>query len=385
MQNNNEFNARDNAPATVFDIKRINRARVFKLIYEKGGLSRKEIQSTLSLSLPTINQNITELMEDGLLVQSGSIGYTGGRKAEAFSVNMKAKVAVGLDITINGCTAVLMDLSTDIIDLQNWQRPFMRDAQYLSFISDCVWELLGRNDINKDQILGVGVGLPALTDIESKRVVYSGIIDIGHITSQEIADVIGLPVMLFNDANAACFAELHEMNNSNASGFYVLLNNHVGGSVFINNQIFTGDAFRSGEIGHLIIHQGGKKCYCGRYGCLDSYCSDTVLTDVSGGDLDTFFEKLDDGDPDVLKVWDSYLDDLALAVRNVRLLFDCPVIIGGYVGGRIGKHISELKSKVLKINTFDTDSDFIKPCRYKWGAIAAGSAMKLISNFIESV
>ena len=164
-----------------------------------------------------------------------------------------------------------------------------------------------------------------------------------------------------------------------------MLSNNVGGAVFINGSVYMGDDYRSGEVGHLNIHPGGLPCYCGQRGCVDPYCSATVLTAISNGNLEEFFRLLGQNNEAALSVWSVYLEHLALAIRNVRVLLDCPIIIGGYVGAYIDKYLHDLKQLLDRYNSFDKNSDYVVACKYKTESIAAGAALSFIKEFLSTI
>jgi predicted NBD/HSP70 family sugar kinase len=118
---------------------------------------------------------------------------------------------------------------------------------------------------------------------------------------------------------------------------------------------------------------------------VDPYCSASALTGVTDGDLKLFFQQLEAGNERVLAVWQEYLSHLAVAVANLRMLFDCDIIIGGYVGSFMDAHIDQLRELVLQLSTFDDNADYVRPCQCKTEAIAAGSALKYISVFLNSI
>lgn len=381
----NTLKRQRNSGTASYEIKGINRSLIFNLICENPSVSRRDIQKELNLSLPTIGQNITELLNLGLIKQSGTVGHTGGRRAETFALNEKARVAVGLDITRTNVTSVLLDLTGAVIASNNVPKQYEKTEDYMEFLGRCVDSILKENGVDAKDVLGVGLGVPALTDITATNVVYAGILDMTELTALDFERHIGFPVKVYNDANAACFAELHTLGGSEDTGFYIMLSNNVGGAVFMNNKVFIGDNFRSGEVGHLIIHRNGRQCYCGQKGCLDSYCSSTVLTELSQGSLSGFFELLHNRDSEAVKVWNNYLEDLAIAVRNVRVLFDCPIIIGGSVGAMMEPYMSQLKTILRRTSTFDTSISYLRCCQYKVEAIAAGAALHFVSDFLASI
>lgn len=61
---------------TTSEVRKYNKNRIFKLIYNSSAISRQEIADTLGLSLPTINQNIKLLKDSGLIVMEGSFDST---------------------------------------------------------------------------------------------------------------------------------------------------------------------------------------------------------------------------------------------------------------------------------------------------------------------
>ena len=100
----------------------------------------------------------------------------------------------------------------------------------------------------------------------------------------------------------------------------------------MDGSLYMGNHLRAGEFGHNTLVPGGRRCYCGKEGCLDAYCSARLLADHADGNLVAFFDGLRDGDAEKQAVWREYLGYLAIAVNNLHMSFDCDVIVGGYVG-----------------------------------------------------
>lgn len=74
-----------------------------------------------------------------------------------------------------------------------------------------------------------------------------------------------------------------------------------------NGRLWTGDTFQAGELGHMILIPGGRRCYCGKQGCADAYLSPRALKR--------------DG-------WETYLDHLAVFITNLRMLLNMDLVIG---------------------------------------------------------
>lgn len=366
------------------DIKRANRNRIYNTIREKGSVSRQDLVYDLKLSLPTITQNLTDMLEEGLLCESGSFGHTGGRRARAYSVVPDAKAAIGLDITRNHISVVVVNLTGEITLHRRVVCPFANEDGYFRKLGSMVEEAVKEKGMKEDQILGVGIAVPGLITEDHQRIFFGKILNFTGLTLQDFARYIPYPCKLFNDADAAGFAETcrnHELNNF----FYISLSNNVGGSVLINRQVYKGEGPRSGEVGHMTIVPDGRPCYCGKKGCFETYCNASILSGETGGDLELFFEKLHGGDAHIKEVFNEYLHCLSIAVNNVRMLFDCKVILGGYVGAYLEDYMDELKKLAAARNTFEDNADYLLPCSYKKEALAAGAALSYITGFLQEI
>ena len=366
------------------EIKKINRTRIFNIFLEGKDLTRQDLVQRLNLSLPTVTQNMNQLMEENLIIESGSIGNTGGKRAKTYSLNKLARVSLGLDITRHRISVVMVDLSGNIIQHMKIRHDFEHNDQYYKKLGEIVDSMIKTSDISRSRILGVGFGVPGLVSKDGKTVALGSALNFTGTTIDEFSKYVDFDSVFFNDANAASYAE-NWMGHMNTSAFYIMLSNNIGGSVLINGVVYQGDHIRSGEVGHTLVVPNGRKCYCGKYGCVDPYCSATVLSDLTNGDLELFFTNLENGDEEAVQAWEEYTDHLSTALNNVRALFDCDIILGGYVGTYIEKFIDKLKKKTIEKCTFDNNADFLKVCKYKVESIASGAALPFIKDFLDRV
>ena len=370
-------------PANI-SIKEYNRRSIFRLFREHEALSKQDIVFMLGLSLPTVTQNLTELCENGWIVESGQIKNTGGRSAKTYSLFRRAKTAIGLDITRGHITAVAVDLCGDVISTIRIKHAFECTDEYFRKLGAVVEQIIWDGALAPDNILGVGISLPALVTPDNESVFYGEILKITGLSRGEISKYIQYPTMLFNDANAAAFAERWK-NRDLDNVFYIMLSNNVGGAIIINGEVYVGNHVRGGEVGHMTIVPDGKLCYCGQRGCVDQYCSATCLSELSGGNLEEFFQMLSDKNEVAVARWEEYLDHLATAINNVQMLFDCQIVLGGYVGGYIEEYITELQDRLAKRHSFVVDGSYLQSCLYKRNALAAGAALNFVQKFIEAI
>lgn len=244
------------------------------------------------------------------------------------------------------------------------------------FIEDC--------QLDRSRILGVGIALPAILSGDRQTVSYATVIDFKGGSVRRFAEYIPYPCVLSNDANAAGLTELwgeQDMHNV----VYLSLNNSVGGSIIVSNQIYTGENHRSGEFGHMTILPEGRTCYCGQKGCVDAYCSARILSDSTGGSIAEFFRLLGEGKEEQQAIWQEYQGYLVITVNNLRMLYDCDVILGGYAGAYMEEYIDDLQALAARKNTFEQDGSYLRVCKYKLEATAVGAALELVTEFIDSI
>lgn len=366
------------------EIKKINRSNIYRHFLNHEELTKQNLVSDLQLCLPTVTKNVDELVAEGFIEKAGSQGHTGGRRAVTYSIVRDAKVALGIDVTLNHVTVVAVDLTGNIISFSRHRMKFKAEDTYYQYVGNTLTALIKSIGLKDEQILGVGIGLPALVDADRKSVFFSKIINLSGTTLGDFARYIPYSIQLFNDANAAAFTEMW-MNRSLKNAFYLMLSNNIGGAMIINGTVYSGDSQHSGEVGHITLVPGGKRCYCGQPGCVDSYLAATNLSNLTDGNLQAFFDGLKAGDKKLTQTWDTYLNYLASTVNIVHVLLDCNIILGGYVGEYLDPYMDDLCERAAKLNTFSSDADYLKTCLYKKESIAAGAAMNFIEAFIQSI
>ncbi len=366
------------------EIKQVNHTNIFQWLRRNSGMTKQDIVSSLQLCLPTVTQNINELQREGLVGESGSIGNTGGRRAKTYDIIKNARVSVGLDITRNHITVVMVDLTGGIMSRTRVRKRFERTDSYYRYLGTLVERAVSDSGLPAHCVLGVGIGVPGLVTGDHQTVFYGGILNFTGATCAEFSTYIPYPTALFNDANAAGLAESWATSD-NVSAFYLMLSNNIGGSVVIGGQVYAGQHLRSGEVGHITIVPGGRQCYCGQKGCVDAYLAATELSTLTDGNLAAFFELLKSRDQKATAIWSEYLNHLAITVNNLNMLFDCPVILGGYVGEYIGEYLDEVRVQAGRLNSFENNADYLTVCSYKTEAIAAGAALYFITRFIDSI
>ena len=282
----------------------------------------------------------------------------------------------GADI---GGTTVKLGLFTPGGDIVNkWEIPTRKEdsgSHILPDIAESIKKEMADRGLNKDNIIGIGVGAPGPVDkdgVVHKAVNLGwGVLNI----KQELNKLTDLPVRAGNDANVAA---LGEMWKGGGEGFkdlvVVTLGTGVGGGVIIDGKVVAGCNGGGGEIGHIHIEdEEEESCGCGNKGCLEQYTSATGVVRLANRRLKkdtkdsalrkgevtakTVFDAVKAGDPLAIEIAEEFGRYLGKGLAIIAGVTNPEVfVIGGGVS-KAGSVIIDYIQKYYKQYVFHASSD----------------------------
>ena len=216
-------------------------------------------------------------------------------------------------------------------------------------ISALVKTLLQKVGLNKDDVEGIGMGVPGMIDSKAGNVIYSNNLRWKDFRiGEKVSQLTGLQVKIANDANVAT---LGEAKFGAAKGFenvvLLTLGTGVGGGIVAEGKLLEGNKSAGAELGHAVIVANGEQCTCGRKGCLEAYASATALIRDTKrameahkdskmweiGSLEKVTGKVafdyKNSDPYAREVVENYIAHLAFGITNFANIFRPQVILLG--------------------------------------------------------
>ena len=363
------------------------RSAVFNYIYEaEEPRTKQEISRDLNLSLPTVYQNVEELLHAGYLEYSGARTSSGGRPAMALRVVSSIRYAIGINITADKLRFAATDLSQTEIAYKSVVHGFgVGGDDFNRFLASELELFIDESGISRERILGVGITLAGIILPESNVVLYAPTLYLNNVSLDSLARAIPYPVHTENDANSGGFAEWTKGAKESSVAF-LSLEDGVGGSLFVNGEPYAGNHNRSGEFGHICVERNGRKCACGKQGCLEAYCSAIRLRNDFGADYEEFFEQLKVGNPKACEIWEDYKHHLATGVHNIRMVLDCDVILGGFMAEHMEPYIPEIREILAEEDPFDSENgNYLRSSLHPKYSSIIGVAMNLIREFISGI
>lgn len=280
---------------------------------------------------------------------------------------------LGVDLGGTNIVAGVINEEGDIIESISLPTIATRKIELIfdDIINMCL-KLIYKYSLNKENLKGIGVGVPGEVDVKNGIINYSNNIPIKNFNAKcYMENKIDFPIKFANDADCAALGELVAGAGKGCSDIIVLtLGTGVGGGIVINKKVFTGFYAGGAELGHQVIVHNGEKCTCGNNGCLEAYASATALIKIGKAkaleNKDSLLNKEVEGNIENLnaknifdcaekddkisqKIVDDYLDYLSSGVVSLINIFKPEMILlSGGISKQGEKITKPLTDKVAK-------------------------------------
>ena len=337
--------------ATRKQTKAHNRRLVLKTIYDHGQISRADIARATGLTRTTVSDIIARLMDKGLVAEIGYGPSAGGKPPILLSVVDDSHHLIGIDLASEEFRGAVVNLRGQI--RHQTTRPLQgRDGRLaLALVYDLIDELVAAAG---SPLLGIGIGTPGLMD-PLHGIVRRAI----NLDWQDppLRDLLHqhyqLPVYVANDSQVAALAEFAFGKGCDEENLIVVQVGHgVGAGIILNGQLFHGDTFGAGEIGHVAVVENGRTCRCGNTGCLETVASaraivqqaqdaarrdpSSVLHRLAGSpqeiSIDLVCQAIQAGDPALQQIVQRTGHYLGIAVANLTSVLGVKrILIAGSV------------------------------------------------------
>ena len=228
----------------------------------------------------------------------------------------------GFGVDIGGTTVKLGFFDTEGNILEKWEIPTRKDlgGKYIvPDIAESITDKLLEKGITKEEVVGVGVGVPGPVDADG--VVFKAV-NLGwdiFSVSNTLGDLINLPVKAGNDANVAALGEMWKGGGKGHDDLVaVTLGTGVGGGIIVQGKLLAGATGAGGEIGHIHVEDNEEdRCGCGKKGCLEQYGSATGIVRIANRVLAATDEAsvLRDGEITAKAVCDAAKENDAVAIK----------------------------------------------------------------------
>jgi len=249
-----------------------NERVIVRTVYELGPISRADIARQTNLTRTTVSDIIAELSGRGMVEEVGRGPSSGGKAPILLHLVGDSRQVIGLDLGEEYFTGALVNLRGEIRHSIQLPVQGCNGDEALSLVYRLCDQLVAAAT---GSLLGVGIGTPGVVDGSRGVIRWAVNLDWQDLP---LADLIGrrydLPVSLANDSQAAALAEFAFGDAPRVPNLIVIkVGRGVGAGIVLGGELFQGDGYAAGEIGHIGMVDDGVACRCGGVGCLETVAS----------------------------------------------------------------------------------------------------------------
>lgn len=388
-------------------------AVLLNLLYE-GSLSRIELAKLTNLSNTTISNLIAELLENGLVQEcdfeelDDSAVRPVGRPRTAVCLQPNARFVIGIHVGVGMFRVAINNLMNEIVysSMESYsiqEQPLI----VLEQMASCVESLITESMINRDQILGVGIGLSGIVDFETGVNIVAPNLGWRNVPARAfLSERLALPVIADNNVRCMALGETY-FGSGRGLDSLVFVYGRVGvGAGFIcKGQVFRGSTMGAGEFGHnIMLLEEGNASTNAIYKELESLVSETAILKLAEeikfklpqgilakvirdnpnlSQIDCVIESAHQGDEQIRSMLADRAYYLGIALVNMVNLYNPELIILGGLFAQAEKYFVEpVKNTIQKMAFADLGKRVqIEVTQFGWKAGVIGAAALALTTY----
>ncbi|WP_087974248.1 ROK family transcriptional regulator [Oceanobacillus rekensis] len=261
-------------------MKSVNKTNVLNKIRTSEPISRAQIAKDTKLTPPTVSSIVKELINQGLVRESELGVSKGGRKPTMLLINSNAFYVIGVDAGPETVECILADLSGEIYERTSSKlKNSISNDEFITILKENIYRLLQFSATNQDKIIGVGVAMHGVVDVDSGTSLIAPNLNLKNIPIKaELEQEFNLTIKVENDARAMALGESWFGGHGDLDSMVAVnIGRGVGSGMVISGKLYHGAQDIAGEIGHMTIDINGGICECGNRGCLQTFVSGDAI------------------------------------------------------------------------------------------------------------
>jgi glucokinase-like ROK family protein len=338
-------------------IKLLNRLEILRCIRSEGPISRVDLQKRTRLSWGTISASTRELLDSGILTETGEVMTDMGRRPVELDLNRAGNFVLGLQLGNALVRSVLMDIKGSVVgELDVPVNASGTSTEILRCLTDTGQSLLRQQGVRPGTLMGIGVAVPGAVDFTTGVSLYAP----QHPNWKNVAvkerfeKTFGVPCFVDHSFNCSALSEqLFGLGKGLRNYICVLIGTGVAAGIVLGGEVYRGENGLAGEFGHTCIEENGLLCACGNRGCIEAYISGPALAasarkelesersgvsplaaagDTAGITAEQLYRAAKQGDAVAIRVFARMGTVLGIGISNLINIFNPQtVILGGFV------------------------------------------------------
>jgi predicted NBD/HSP70 family sugar kinase len=274
---------------TVRDLRRDNRSVLLSSLFFDQPRSRPELSEATGLSPASVSNVVRELIDEGIVVEAGSVDSDGGRPRVLLQVNPDYGYVIGVDVGEIRVRVELFDLT--MTERATADYPLDPRRHDVGVIVEAILvglaEVLDGSGVSPSTVLGVGIGVPGIVENGPDALVHGQSYGWDAVPLERLLrSGTSLPLYIDNGARTMGQAELwFGAGRGTQHAVVCLIGSGVGASIIAHGSAHRGSTSSAAEWGHTTVMVGGRTCRCGARGCLEAYVGAEAILERYGRPL----------------------------------------------------------------------------------------------------
>lgn len=317
------------APSNMEQIKTTNLHTVFSLILENQPISRAQITQLCDLTIVTVSNCADYLLENKVIIETGTGQSKRGRPPILMQINEKAGVFIGVFQESTYGRILVTDIGAHKLEEHFIRCGNSQSEQFFDQLENKITDIEARYADYPLGIIGVALAHRGVFDPSRKTIVS----DIGHTVSwashefepRLLKAVKGYPLFTQSLRDAATLGDLNYYH-MDQSGIFACIYGSMGMAVgiYLGEHGNRANPILSTRFAHTTINFNGRKCDCGKRGCLVQYASPKALfqklepkKEYTKDDFDIILRRNQEQDPAVISAIHELVDYLSIGITNI--------------------------------------------------------------------
>jgi predicted NBD/HSP70 family sugar kinase len=285
---------------TVRDLRRDNRAAVLWSLYLRQShlsqpappqrVSRPDLSAATGLSAASVTNVVRELLDEGIVRESGLADSDGGRPRAMLEMNLEYGYVIGVDVGETRTRIGMFDLT--MAERAKIEYPLNARKHDVGVVVGQILSglkaVVAGSGVDPAKILGVGIGVPGIIQQGPEVIVHGQTYGWDAVPLERLLREGGLPPhlgQLFFDNGAKTMGQAElwfGAGRGTRNAIVVLIGSGVGASLISGGSTYRAATSSGAEFGHITVVAGGRKCRCGASGCLTAYAGAEAILERYG-------------------------------------------------------------------------------------------------------
>lgn len=253
---------------------RSNKTNILFKLQVEGGKSRLQLANALNLTTASVTLLVKELIEKGYVNETGSMQRNiTGRREVLLNFNSARFAALGVNIEKDKIHIALCNYD-NVIEEKIFLTNELIKPNNIDNLAEQIVNLYEKYK-ESYEIMGLGVGIAGRIDEKNGISIDShGILEKNYPILDKLKTLISLDIRVINNVRAQARALIADKEDN---FMYVKHSPGIGSAIVVGGKVVNGYNANAGELGHTVVVINGKKCQCGKHGCLETVVSERAI------------------------------------------------------------------------------------------------------------